>query len=439
MSYALLLIPSLFGVNLLIRGKKSFLISAGVIAFFLFTGLVSGKMGESSLFFLSTSLVLFSLPFLTNGFERMSQGLSREIEESLFHLDFSRRELERKLAEINKTITNLEKDNLTMLELYEITKAMSALLSFEGICRFLHKNLGKKFSFLRGFLILLRGDDVFIIDKIYDVSSSAEEGIKEAYLPQREYYKLIEKIYPQGGDFYFRSEDERLKHLYEIEIKIPFALSALRAGNKIIGFLLLEGLLEEDFPKFSIFSTQLSLGLRKVTLYETIEKLATTDSLTGLYVRGKIMELLEEELDRAKRHRLPFTFLMLDIDHFKECNDRYGHLTGDYVLREISRLLKTNLREIDLVGRYGGEELSILLLSTRKEEAKIVAERIREAIEKYSFQAYGEKFQVTVSLGGAVFPEDGETVIQLISRADEALYSAKNRGRNCVVFYGEIK
>ncbi|MFN7170939.1 MAG: GGDEF domain-containing protein [Candidatus Omnitrophota bacterium] len=434
----MLLIPLFFILNFLIRGKKIFLLTILTILLFGFMEFVSGKMMHNRVTFLSISLVLFSSPFLVSGFEKMAHTLSQEVEEKLTRLNSSCREIERKLGEMNKTLARLEKDNFNMHTLYEITKAMSQILSFTELCIFLQNNLRKNFSFLQSFLILLRPNTVFIIDKIYDLSSPAD-GLKESYLPQKEYYKVIEKIYPGGGYFYFSPEDKELKQIYNVEVKIPFALSALMAGDRLIGFLLLEGLLREDFSRFSLFSTQLSLVLRKVTLYETIERLATTDSLTGLYVRKKIMGLFEEELSRAKRHNLSLTFLMLDIDHFKKCNDLYGHLTGDYVLRELARLLKINLREIDLVGRYGGEEFSILLLNTKQAEAKIVAERIREAIASYPFKTYGEEFQITVSLGGAVFPEDGDSAIELIANADKALYSAKNRGRNCVLFYGEIK
>jgi diguanylate cyclase (GGDEF)-like protein len=123
---------------------------------------------------------------------------------------------------------------------------------------------------------------------------------------------------------------------------------------------------------------------------------------------------------------------MADIDHFKEYNDKHGHLVGDVVLKDIAHLLKEGVREIDLVGRYGGEEFSLLLAETSKESALQVAERLRLSIEKHQFKAYDEIGKVTISLGLAAFPEDGRETESLIDKSDRALYKAKQSGRNKV-------
>ncbi|MCM8783451.1 MAG: GGDEF domain-containing protein [Candidatus Omnitrophica bacterium] len=440
MSYGIFLIPILFLLNFIVRGKKIFLITAIFCLVILFLEFMPNRKVEGGTYFLSLSLVLFTFPVLVNRFEKMSLNFSEEAEKEFLHLEVVCKDMEKRIEDVEVTIRNLEKDNFTMLDLYEITKEMSGVLSFEDIFRFLQKTLRKNFSFEKGFLVILRHNfSALEIDKIYEISSLFTDDLKESYLSRREHYKVLERIYRERGSFYLDKDDDDVKRRFGIEVDVPFAVSALHSGNTVIGFLLLEGLKKEDFSKFTIFSTQISLELRKVILYEEIEKMATTDSLTGLYVRREIIKSFEEELGRAKKHKMFLSFLMIDIDHFKNCNDQYGHLTGDYVLREIARILRTNLREIDLIGRYGGEELTVLLLNTAEEEAKIVAERIREAVGKYPFKAYGEKFNVTVSIGGTVFPKDGESVIQLVANADKALYFAKNHGRNCVIFYDEIK
>ena len=165
---------------------------------------------------------------------------------------------------------------------------------------------------------------------------------------------------------------------------------------------------------------------------EKLEKLATFDSLTGLYNRRAILGKLRELINLANRYKEDFSLSMLDIDHFKKVNDRYGHLTGDEVLEEIATLIRQNIRDTDIVGRYGGEEFIIILPKTNLSSSWVVAERLRSIIEKAEMKdSAGNVFAITVSQGLAGW-ERGEDAYYLISCADEALYKAKEKGRNCV-------
>ena len=125
---------------------------------------------------------------------------------------------------------------------------------------------------------------------------------------------------------------------------------------------------------------------------------------------------------------------MVDIDHFKDYNDRYGHLVGDAILREVSKTIKDNTRQIDLTGRYGGEEFSIILTETDKEQARFAAQRIREAVESKPIRVYDEDLKVTISIGISTYPLDAKNMQALIDKADSALYKAKQTGRNKVCF-----
>ena len=125
-----------------------------------------------------------------------------------------------------------------------------------------------------------------------------------------------------------------------------------------------------------------------------------------------------------------FCYLMLDIDHFKRYNDRYGHLVGDGILKEIVKGIKENIRQIDLVGRYGGEEFAVVLAETDREGGLLAAERIRQNIEKKNIFLYDEKLKATVSIGMAMYPDQADTLEALIEKADAALYRAKAEGRN---------
>lgn len=165
---------------------------------------------------------------------------------------------------------------------------------------------------------------------------------------------------------------------------------------------------------------------------EQLEKLASFDSLTGLYNRQAVLGRLREAINRARRYKENLSLIMLDIDHFKKVNDQYGHLVGDDVLEKLSTLIRDNIRNTDIAGRYGGEEFIIVLAQTDLYAARIVAERIRKIVETARMKDFsGNVFGITVSEGVSGW-EPGDDIHSLISRADEALYKAKENGRNRV-------
>jgi diguanylate cyclase (GGDEF)-like protein len=164
------------------------------------------------------------------------------------------------------------------------------------------------------------------------------------------------------------------------------------------------------------------------------EELSRVDELTGVFNRRRFRQLLLVEIERAKRGNRSLPLLMIDIDNFKRVNDTHGHGVGDHVLRELGRLLTAEMRRNDHVARYGGEEFTVILTETGREGALAVAERIRKAVEEQDFEPEGleEAIRLTVSIGMAVYPEDAEEEMELMVKADHALYAAKAAGKNCV-------
>jgi diguanylate cyclase (GGDEF)-like protein len=174
------------------------------------------------------------------------------------------------------------------------------------------------------------------------------------------------------------------------------------------------------------------------TAKEQLEKLSATDGLTGLYNHRHFEERLNEEFRRAQRYSDPVSLVMLDLDHFKSVNDRYGHPFGDRVLRTTAELLRSSLRDPDICARYGGEEFAVILPKTHLQGALAVAERIVRAMrQKVYVVAEGEaELRVTASVGIAFFPSKDVTSSDLLVRfADEALYRAKREGRDKVCLY----
>jgi diguanylate cyclase (GGDEF)-like protein len=197
---------------------------------------------------------------------------------------------------------------------------------------------------------------------------------------------------------------------------------------------------EFDLGLLDMIAPQMALALDRVEWHSKatqFQLLSITDPLTSLVNRRYLEERLQEELERSKRHRFSMGFLMVDIDDFKAYNDAHGHQAGDLALEMTAQCLKTALRSADVAARYGGEEFSILLPQTGLSEAGVIAERIRRRIERTQFphgksQPLGS---VTVSIGVSAYGAELDTASEIIYAADQALYAAKARGKNCVEAY----
>ncbi|MFP4687523.1 MAG: diguanylate cyclase [bacterium] len=189
-----------------------------------------------------------------------------------------------------------------------------------------------------------------------------------------------------------------------------------------------------------IVGNHIAIAIRQGKLNEKLQKsnkkltrLARADSLTGLLNHRRIHEVLVRELDRARRYEKPLAVVMADIDYFKEINDSYGHPAGDFILKTLADIFEEEIRSIDSVGRYGGEEFLFVLPETDGKAALNIAERIRKKVAKKKITAGNNKIQLTLSAGvsSAIFPSNSKNASELVSSADRALYRAKAAGRNC--------
>jgi diguanylate cyclase (GGDEF)-like protein len=180
-----------------------------------------------------------------------------------------------------------------------------------------------------------------------------------------------------------------------------------------------------------------AMAIEYALLYERTRQVAITDKLTGLYNFGYFHERLKEERMRAERYHRLLSVIMFDLDHFKKYNDHNGHPAGNEVLKRIAAILKEEAREVDIVARYGGEEMVLVLPETSRKRAAELAERIRKRIHEATFEHMEKQplGRITVSAGVATFPVDAENEDELIKKADACLYEAKSRGRNKVVAF----
>ena len=185
---------------------------------------------------------------------------------------------------------------------------------------------------------------------------------------------------------------------------------------------------DDDVEMLKAVADQAAVAINKAQLWD----MAVTDSLTGLYVRRYFMVKLQEELLRAERYTNILSILMADLDGFKNVNDTYGHDAGDRVLKTIGQFLQQNIRDVDVVARYGGDEFVIMIPEAAQDSAYILSERLRKQFSELKFENLP---QITISLGIATYPSDGPELEDLIKKADSAMYAAKRAGRNKVVKY----
>ncbi len=187
----------------------------------------------------------------------------------------------------------------------------------------------------------------------------------------------------------------------------------------------------DDLNLLSTLANQTSIAVTNAKLYEKTHNMATTDGLTGLYTHRYFQEKLEEEVQKAQRYQTHMAMLMVDTDHFKQYNDTYGHPDGDILLKEICKLLKSYVRDTDIVCRYGGDEFTLILVEADKKTAINTAERIRQAIQLRLNQ---RDVKITASIGVASYPEDATNKTDLMAQADASVYKAKHGGRNRVCY-----
>jgi diguanylate cyclase (GGDEF)-like protein len=215
----------------------------------------------------------------------------------------------------------------------------------------------------------------------------------------------------------------------------------LIAGGVIIGAVRVEGPKGLWTPeRESLLESYLSgaaTALSNLRLLESTKEQANVDELTGLYNRRFLEEYARKLIAMARRKEQPLGVIMMDLDHFKECNDVYGHEAGDRILRHFARTATRAIREANLAARYGGEEFVVMLPDTGAQSCLIVAERIRQAVERMVIPSGGEKPlpQVTVSLGIAIYPDHGHSLEEIFQAADKALYESKRAGRNRTTLY----
>ncbi|MGF6558065.1 diguanylate cyclase (GGDEF)-like protein [Pseudomonas sp. S30_BP2TU TE3576] len=251
--------------------------------------------------------------------------------------------------------------------------------------------------------------------------------------PQRilgTFYREIQRLVPLDAlSYQHKSSDLRLEFGQRGHHSISYSLSHEGEHLGELIFRRNQRFSEQEQGNLESLLAALLFPMRNALLYRTATQSALRDPLTGAGNRIAMDQTLQREIELSRRHLQPLSVLMLDIDHFKQVNDTHGHSTGDDVLKAVAASIKNQLRNVDMVFRYGGEEFLILLSNTCREAAAMVGERLRFAVQSEEYLADGHTIVLTVSIGcSTLLP--GESAESLLRRADSALYVAKREGRN---------
>ncbi len=325
-------------------------------------------------------------------------------------------------------------------QLRGLVEKLSMCLSLEDSAQTLCREIGKIFEHGDATIIL------YLMDP-----SSVELGIVVAERGQRSVniktkrgdvfdhwvVKHLQSLHLEDTRNDFRFDMEKIEKEAERPVRSILS-SPMIIHNKLIGILRMDSpvpfkFYKEDLRFLNAVGHVAAVALENAQLYDRVEDMAIRDSLTGLYLRRYLMDRLQEEITRHLRREKPFAFIMFDLDHFKQYNDKFGHTAGDLVLKHVAALMKEHFSSPgNLLCRYGGEEFCIILSECNKESAVVLAKGFVKLVESEVVVLRRERTPVTVSAGVAAFPDEAKTKEEIIQRADQLLYEAKRKGRNRV-------
>ena len=357
-------------------------------------------------------------PFLMEHLEKTIQQGLKNREKLLEILELSDR-LEEANRSLGEDRDQLQKWNEHLSRLHAFTQTLGESLQIEEVIQSLTVNLKMIVSYDVASIFLMKTEVLSVTPNGCDDMVSVEQ-IREQTRRDGSHLSATRQ-FPSGVFVQKKGT----------EITIP-----LMMASEKIGILKLSRLTGDVFDEYesrilSMVSNPVTLAIRNAETYQQMRDLAVKDELTAILNRRAFGTILEREFKRAERYTIPLSLILVDIDYFKEINDCYGHLAGDSVLFQLAAVLRKSIRDIDILFRYAGDEFVILLPGTGHEEVMVAARRIREMVNGYPFSHHGMTHQVTISMGVAHGPIPGVTTTErFFEMADQALYSAKRKGRN---------
>jgi diguanylate cyclase (GGDEF)-like protein len=344
------------------------------------------------------------------------------------------------LAAANARLYQSEHEQRTLAQvLREISLVLSSSLDLNQILEVILEQVGQVVPYDSASIMMLEGDHVRVVmhrgyenfgvaDLISEFRLSMENTPNLRVMKNTRQPHIVADV-AGAADWV---ESETTDHIRS------WIGAPLLAQDRLLGFLSLDKVQpgyykDEHAERLEILASHAALALLNAQAYGEMEQASNTDFLTGAFNHRYFYQELHREVEHANVGGYPVSILIIDLDFFKNVNDRYGHLYGDQVLKAISTRLKAELRAIDHLARYGGEEFAVILPGTPLRWVKSVAERLRYSVAAYPFEVEGHSIPLTISIGTATYPQNAQGVRDLVAVADRALYRAKAEGRNCVI------
>ena len=335
---------------------------------------------------------------------------------------------------LNLRTSELEKSQAHLEVIYENSRILASILDTESVVREVMKIMGEILGYA-SYAIIFRDRE----GKFY-FRARAVDGHTSLHPKQcdKESVSLIKKVVDIGEPVSIKNVMTRQDYTVLNEHTRSIMLVPLSSHGFTMGVLIAESneanrFHERDQQMLSIVSRSAAMALENAELHRRTEELTINDELTATYNYRYFVQKLQEEKRRAARYMLPFSLIMVDIDWFKKLNDSYGHEVGNVVLKQLSDIIKSCIRDVDIFCRYGGEEFVVILPQTPQVEASSIAERIRQQVEEAVLLIENAgRLKITVSIGITSFPENGKSQEEILAIADQALYRAKGGGRNLV-------
>ncbi|MDD4879150.1 MAG: sensor domain-containing diguanylate cyclase [Candidatus Omnitrophica bacterium] len=321
-----------------------------------------------------------------------------------------------------------------LLALSKISEAMTSALELNGVLSIILKSAIEVLYFDRAKLYLIDKEKKMLKGvAIADIRKAVRPIEMEQYHIEKGVNRIVDSLFEEEAAPAAEAHGTEAMFLY-----VPLIVQNARIGVLVVDNVFSQQpITKDDRESIDILANQAAITIEKARLYEEVKELSIRDSLTGLYVHNFLLTRLEEEVKRAARMKEKFSLMIIDIDGFKRYNDLYGHQAGDEVILSLARILNQNIRSFDVkgraldsIGRYGGDEFVLLLAGADANIGLSVAKRLREAVKAREVKIDGKSIYFTISMGIAVYPDDGTTQQQLFKKADEALYWVKQHGKD---------
>jgi diguanylate cyclase (GGDEF)-like protein len=366
--------------------------------------------------------------------------LQIQLENANRQLEETNRNLAQKLRELS-TAQEAEREQRRLAEsLRDTIIDINSTLDYNEVLELVLKHLAQIVPHDAAYIALPNGDGNIHVRR---ARGYKERGLEELLLSLHvpvDFFPLWSRVYQSCEPLAVTDtqEDAVWSNLPELSWVRSSACAPILTKGEFVGFLNLDSarpgaFTEVELERLRTFADYAAVAIEKARLFEKTQNLAITDELTGLFNRRQVLKLAEIEYERVRRYHRPLSAVMIDIDHFKRINDTYGHPVGDQALIALANCCRANLRTVDILGRYGGEEFLILLPETQHDKALEAAERIRKQVEAMVLPAAKGPLKLTISAGVATLDLEAPVSLdELIKNADDALYGAKAAGRNRV-------